>query len=284
MAIIFMLGTFVLWLVRYELLDIFEWMRANKPESVIIYIGFFVVWTLMMMPKTFPQTAAGFIFGFKLGITVSVIAGYAVVFACIAIVRFAVPACSSDDDGQQAGADGPDSSKSSLNWRERTKRYILKEYPEIAVLNSEMDPSRSFAKRTRIVFLLVLVPAPAFVKNYGLAVLDTPSDSWLFAYFFSGLFYATAASWIGSSAKNLTEVLNGTSSGEGNESNGMIQLVVLVVGLLVTAIVLAYTKRLVDERVEKLRCRQLERGQSASALQAGPEASDAVPTARAVQI
>jgi hypothetical protein len=219
-SLVAIVGGALIILLKDDLLDLFEWTErqhdARPFATFVLYVIAISAWTVILLPKAFVLAVCGYIFGIPIGFAAAMASGYLTMAVTLLIVR-RMPACA-----RRVGSKAVDDPQSDV--RTRARGWLLKRYPEILVLNREMKRGSRF-HRALHVWMAMVVPLPGWVKNYGVALLESEASLWALVYPFSAGIYSLAGVIAGHTSKNLVEL----SDWEEDIASNLASLVVMII-------------------------------------------------------
>lgn len=162
-----------------QLLKIVTLVEDCGDAGMYVYIAVLAVAIVLCLPCTMFEIIPGFLFGPTIGAIVSIIGKNLGSFICVLLAKTVLSGY--------------------------VKRNLLPRLESARVVER-------MAKKQGFVAILIfrgLVYAPLPLKNYGLGVLDIPAWQTCLAAVLTGSPYAFWWAYVGSTAKNLAEILDG---------------------------------------------------------------------------
>ena len=200
-------------LVTIALLPVSEWLalgivwiEAHRTLAWIVYLATYIIATVLVVPVSILTLAAGYLFGFPLGVVLASV-------------------------GSVLGASGAF----------LVGRFFIRDW--VAKRIADLPRFRALDQATRhegflIVFLTRLSPLfPFNLINYGLALTSVRFRDYFFASWLGMLPVTTLYTYVGSVAKNLTDLTSG-----GLQGSGFSRTLVLV-GLAASAVLTVLVTR-----------------------------------------
>ena len=200
-------------LVAIALLPVSEWLalgivwiEARRALAWIVYLATYIIATVLVVPVSILTLAAGYLFGFPLGVVLA-------------------------SAGSVLGASGAF----------LVGRFFIRDW--VAKRIADLPRFRALDQATRhegflIVFLTRLSPLfPFNLINYGLALTSVRFRDYFFASWLGMLPVTTLYTYVGSVAKNLTDLTSG-----GLQGSGFSRTLVLV-GLAASAVLTVLVTR-----------------------------------------
>lgn len=190
--------------IRGILNDFLDWMDDNIVAGSFLFLGMYIVCTVLMIPGSALTLGAGYIFANSLGTLLGILVGSTVCFAGASIGATLAFICG------------------RFVFREQVQRYIVQRYVIMTAINTALE-----TRGARLMLLVRLSPIIPFnVLNYALAVTNVNIRDYVVG--FLGMIPGTIAFvYIGSTVNDL-----GSSSGSG--SSNVVRIVLYVVGGLVS--------------------------------------------------
>mmetsp|Transcript_12320 Transcript_12320/g.39429 ORF Transcript_12320/g.39429 Transcript_12320/m.39429 type:complete len:508 (+) Transcript_12320:85-1608(+) len=158
--------------------DSVTWINESGPMGPVYYAIFLGLWVTALLPCSILEMVPGYLFGFRVGLAVSVAGKQIGTVLSLILGRFFL--------------------------KDMIQSKILKRYPKLAALELAVKQEGFF-----VIIMIRCAYLPMLIKNYGLACLDIP----LFDIWFASVFACTpfAAMWtaMGASATNLADIFEG---------------------------------------------------------------------------
>jgi len=157
-----------------------EFVQAQGTLGVIIYMLAFTIWVVLCMPSTILEILPGFLFGTKTGFVVCMVGKNLGSFIAMVLGHTLL-----------AGY-----------VREKAKEWPLLEGIKVAI------------KQQGFLMILMVrtVMMPIAIKNYGLAAIDVPATTNISAAVLSGIPFCFMWVYIGSTTKDIVEIVEGNKS------------------------------------------------------------------------
>ena len=215
----------VIMLVAIVLLPVTEWLalgivwiEAHRTLAWIVYLAIYIIATVLVVPVSILTLAAGYLFGLPLGVVLASI-------------------------GSVLGASG------AL----LVGRFFVREW--VAKRIADLPRFRALDQATRhegflIVFLTRLSPLfPFNLINYGLALTSVRFRDYFFASWLGMLPVTIVYTYVGSVAKNLTEL---TGDGlQGGEFDRTLVLVGLAASVVLTVLITRKATRTLSQHLAR---------------------------------
>lgn len=225
---IIILLCFTVFPTKQSLLNASEWIQTQGFFGAVVFDIIMIFWIILCLPSTIIEITGGFLFGFWIGLLVNIIGKN---IGCL--IAFFI--------GRLAG-------KNFADWLFR-KFKMLKIFERVVAKNS-----------VKMVFLIRFAYIPIGIKNYGLSLLNVSTKLFVIATMLSHIPTAILFAFVGSSADNLIDIING------NYNGGTLGIVLIVVGAFSVAILMGLTvyytrkewKKVSGEILEEDRLRDLE--------------------------
>jgi len=167
-------SVWVVWLLNFV-----DWIISYGVMGMVVYVFFFAAVVVFGLPVTVVETIPGFLFGWEWGF----------------VVAFA---------GKNLG-NAISIALGKTCFRNYIQTKIAPKYRTLRVV-------QKFARTNGIVAIMifrVLVFSPLALKNYGLALCDIEASHILIAAMITGAPFAVWWTYLGSTAKNLVQILDG---------------------------------------------------------------------------
>ena len=164
--------------------DAVTWVTAQDEQAQQMYMTVVLaVWNIMCLPSTLMECVPGYLFGFRQGTVVSVVGKSLASWLSILLARYVVKRSS---------------------WRDYLfNKFTMLRAIEVAVRKNGFP----------IIVMVRLLALPLLVKNYGLGILDgVPVWHIMAASTLTGIPFAMAWSYLGSTASTLVDIYNGKSA------------------------------------------------------------------------
>eukprot|EP00924_Labyrinthula_sp_SR-Ha-C_P011229 snap_masked-scaffold_48-processed-gene-1.79-mRNA-1 protein AED:0.35 eAED:0.36 QI:0/-1/0/1/-1/1/1/0/246 len=158
--------------------SLIEYVEAQGENGPYYYVLFLAIWVVLLLPCSILEIVPGFLFGFKTGWAVSV-AGK-VLGSLLSIIL------------------------AKLFFKSFLSRYLFDKYPILITLKKAINK-----EGFKVILLIRVTYLPMLLKNYGMAVMDVPTLKIIGASFCAGVPFAAGWAFLGASAKNLPDILEG---------------------------------------------------------------------------
>jgi len=157
-----------------------EFVQAQGNMGILLYCVAFSVWVILCMPSTILEIVPGFLFGIKTGFAVTMV-------------------------GKNLG-----SFTAMLLGQTLLRSYVqdkAKAYPNLKGIEIAIK-KQGFA----MILLVRSVMMPIAIKNYGLAAIGVSATQNITAAILSGIPFCFMWVYVGSTAKDLVEIVEGRRS------------------------------------------------------------------------
>jgi uncharacterized membrane protein YdjX (TVP38/TMEM64 family) len=187
--------------------DACNWIKRNMLIGALLFIPIEVIWTVLCIPTTPIELAAGYTFGFGYGFLVDCIAKLIGAALSFFLGRYCLHNC--------AGA------SSDMFQGEKGKMFKAID----AALTNNKDAANTY-ESFKLLLLIQLAYIPVSIKNYGLSLTSVE-----FSYFISSALIGEspgtlALTWTGSTTRDLVALMSG------EEESSQTQVIVLILGLI----------------------------------------------------
>uniref|UniRef100_A0A7S3V1S7 VTT domain-containing protein n=2 Tax=Aplanochytrium stocchinoi TaxID=215587 RepID=A0A7S3V1S7_9STRA len=182
--------------------DTVVWIEKQGNWGPVYYTIFLAVWVTLLLPCSILEVVPGFLFGFKIGWTVSVIGKSFGSLISLFLGRYFLAS--------------------------RIRGYVLEKYPSLKAFDKAVE-----LEGFKVILMIRVAYLPMLIKNYGLSILDIPIAKIVIASFMAGIPFSAAWAGIGASSKNLAEIMEGKAnlSDALPEENRELLAILAVVGL-----------------------------------------------------
>lgn len=184
--------------------DACDWIKRNMLVGALLFIPVEIIWTVLCIPTTPIELAAGYAFGFGYGFLVDCIAKLIGAALSFFLGRYCLRKCATDD----------------MFEGEKGKLFAAID----ATLTNNKDSENSY-ESFKLLLLIQLAYIPVSIKNYGLSFTSVSFTSFITSALIGETPGTLAVTWTGSTTRDLVGLMSG------EKSSSQTQIIVLILGL-----------------------------------------------------